>query len=141
SARTADYRRAGARRPAERAGDPGRSGDHRPLGRNRHRATRSGPGCGAGPDLCSGAGEGVLMVKRILGSQAFMSIAGALVIVLLAVVGYVIAFDPIKETRSYCAIMPDSVGLYEGNKVSMRGIDVGTVTGIRPDGAAVRVDF
>ncbi|MBF6325956.1 MlaD family protein [Nocardia cyriacigeorgica] len=81
------------------------------------------------------------MVKRILGSQAFMSIAGALVIVLLAVVGYVIAFDPIKETRSYCAIMPDSVGLYEGNKVSMRGIDVGTVTGIRPEGAAVRVDF
>ncbi|WP_254854219.1 MlaD family protein [Nocardia donostiensis] len=89
----------------------------------------------------SGPREGVLMLKRVLGSQAFMSIAGAVVLAAVVVVGYVVAFDPLKHTRSYCALMPDSIGLYVGNQVSMRGITVGEVTGIEPEGTQVRVDF
>ncbi|BAD55963.1 MlaD family protein [Nocardia farcinica] len=81
------------------------------------------------------------MVKRLLGSQAFMSVAGVVVIAVVAVVGYVLAFEPLRRTESYCAIMPDSIGLYEGNQVTMRGIVVGSVTSVRNQGSGVRVDF
>ncbi|WP_067848948.1 MlaD family protein [Nocardia lijiangensis] len=81
------------------------------------------------------------MLKKLLGTQAFMSIAGVAVIALLGVAGYFVAFDPLRKTESYCAIMPDSVGLYEGNQVTMRGITVGSVTSVRNQGATVRVDF
>ncbi|MBF6240644.1 virulence factor Mce family protein [Nocardia otitidiscaviarum] len=81
------------------------------------------------------------MFKRMLGSQAFMSVAGALVIVLVALVGYVVIFDPMKKTISYTAIMPDAVGLYVGNKVTMRGIAVGTVDSVEPENGKVTVGF
>lgn len=81
------------------------------------------------------------MLNRILGSQAFMSIAGAAVIAALAVVGYVVIFDPLQKTESYCAIMPDSIGLYPGNQVTMRGLPVGSVSSVRNQGSTVRVDF
>lgn len=81
------------------------------------------------------------MFKRMLGSQAFMSIAGAVLVAVLATVGYFIYFDPMKKTESYCALMPDAVGLYVGNKVTMRGIAVGTVTSVDSDGAKVKVGF
>ncbi|MEC3956727.1 MlaD family protein [Nocardia sp. CDC153] len=81
------------------------------------------------------------MFKRMLGSQAFMSVAGAVLIAVLAVVGYLVWFDPMKKTVSYCAIMPDAVGLYAGNKVTMRGIPVGTVDSIDADGTKVKVKF
>ncbi|MGW4634725.1 MlaD family protein [Nocardia sp. NPDC004415] len=81
------------------------------------------------------------MLKRLLGSQAFMSIAGVGVLVALVAAGYFVAFDPLKKTESYCAIMPDAIGLYPGNHVTMRGIDVGEVTAVRNQGATVRVDF
>ncbi|PXX61514.1 virulence factor Mce-like protein [Nocardia tenerifensis] len=81
------------------------------------------------------------MLHKVLGSRAFMSISGALVAIALVVVGYVIAFDPLKKTESYCAIMPDSVGLYVGNQVTMRGLPVGTVTSIAPQGKSVKVEF
>ncbi|RMI32718.1 MlaD family protein [Nocardia stercoris] len=81
------------------------------------------------------------MLRTLLGSRAFMSIAGVVVLAAVVVAGYFVAFDPMKETRSYCAIMPDSVGLYVGNQVTMRGIPVGTVTGIGSQGSGVRVDF
>ncbi|WP_062990804.1 MlaD family protein [Nocardia anaemiae] len=81
------------------------------------------------------------MLNRVLGSQAFMSIAGAVVVAALAFAGYLIAFDPLQRTESYCAIMPDSIGLYPGNQVTMRGITVGTVTSVRNQGKGVRVEF
>ncbi|QLY30620.1 MlaD family protein [Nocardia huaxiensis] len=81
------------------------------------------------------------MLKRMLGSQAFMSVAGAVLVVVLAVVGYFLYFDPMKKTQAYCALMPDAVGLYVGNKVTMRGIPVGTVTSIESEGAKVKVGF
>ncbi|MEU1432046.1 MlaD family protein [Nocardia sp. NPDC005746] len=81
------------------------------------------------------------MFKRMLGSQAFMSVAGALAVVMLAVVGYFVWFDPMKKTVAYCAVMPDAVGLYAGNKVTMRGIPVGTVDSVDSDGTKVKVKF
>ncbi|MFG1792909.1 MlaD family protein [Nocardia sp. NPDC049149] len=81
------------------------------------------------------------MLKQVLGSRAFMSIAGAVVVAAVAVAGYVIAFDPLKRTESYCAIMPDSIGLYPGNQVTMRGLTVGSVSKVRNQGKDVRVDF
>ncbi|MFI5779113.1 MlaD family protein [Nocardia sp. NPDC051570] len=80
-------------------------------------------------------------MHKLLGSRAFMSVAGTLVTIAVVVVGYLIAFDPLKKTQSYCAIMPDSVGLYVGNQVTMRGIPVGSVTSIAAQGKSVKVDF
>jgi phospholipid/cholesterol/gamma-HCH transport system substrate-binding protein len=80
-------------------------------------------------------------LHRLLGSRAFMSVAGAAVLVLLVGIGYVVIFQPLKRTETYCAIMPDSIGLYTGNQVTMRGIPVGSVTAITPQNGAVKVEF
>ncbi|MCX4092053.1 MlaD family protein [Nocardia sp. alder85J] len=80
-------------------------------------------------------------LHRMLGSRAFMSIVGAVALVALVVVGYLVIFQPVKRTESYCAIMPDSIGLYVGNQVTMRGIPVGSVTSIAPQNGAVKVEF
>lgn len=70
-----------------------------------------------------------------------MSIAGVIVTGTVLVVAYFIVFEPAKKTQSYCAVMPDATGLYTGNHVTMRGVAVGTVTGVRPQDETVRVDF
>jgi phospholipid/cholesterol/gamma-HCH transport system substrate-binding protein len=50
---------------------------------------------------------------------------------------------PFRETQSaqYCAIMPDSVGLYVNNPVKQMGYQIGTVSAITPSARSVRVDF
>lgn len=45
------------------------------------------------------------------------------------------------EPADYCAIMPDSVGLYVGNPVTQMGFQIGKVTAIAPSNLNVRVDF
>ncbi|MGB3675420.1 MlaD family protein [Antrihabitans stalactiti] len=70
-----------------------------------------------------------------------MSILGVIVTGAMVVIAYFIVFEPAKKTQSYCALMPDAVGLYTGNQVTMLGVAVGTVTDIEPQGEAVRVDF
>ncbi|MGW4241885.1 MlaD family protein [Nocardia sp. NPDC004722] len=70
-----------------------------------------------------------------------MSILGVIVVVVAASATYVVAFHPLRKTDSYCALMPDSIGLYPGNHVTMRGIAVGTVTAVVPQGTKVRVEF
>ncbi|UFS95947.1 MlaD family protein [Nocardia huaxiensis] len=81
------------------------------------------------------------MLRRLLGSRGFVSIAGAVLVGVLAVAAYVVAADPLRRTETYCALMPDSIGLYTGNDVTMRGITVGHVTSVRPQGKTVRVEF
>ncbi|NMN98896.1 MlaD family protein [Antrihabitans stalactiti] len=80
-------------------------------------------------------------MNRILASRGFMSVTGVLVAAALVLFAYVITFDPAKKMQSYCALMPDAVGLYTGNHVTMFGLTVGTVTDIAPQGETVRVDF
>lgn len=48
-----------------------------------------------------------------------------------------------REERSarYCAIMPDSVGLYVNNPVTQMGYQIGRVVAITPSAHSARVDF
>lgn len=80
-------------------------------------------------------------MKRLFGSQGFVTAAGVGLIVLVAVVGYLLAFDPMKKTLAYCAIMPDAIGLYPGNHVTTLGIPVGSVTAVTPGNETVKVNF
>lgn len=50
---------------------------------------------------------------------------------------------PITEQQSakYCAIMPDSVGLYVNNPVTQMGYQIGKITAVSPSAKSVRVDF
>ncbi|MBL1079601.1 MCE family protein [Nocardia sp. 2] len=81
------------------------------------------------------------MLARLFGSRGFLSAMGAVLAAVLAGVAALVLLQPLKKQIAYCAIMPDAIGLYTGNEVSLRGIRVGTVTGIRPEGTGVRVDF
>lgn len=45
------------------------------------------------------------------------------------------------RSASYCALFPDTVGLYVGNPVTQMGLKIGTVDTITPTNADVRVDF
>lgn len=42
---------------------------------------------------------------------------------------------------SYCAVLPDAVGLYTGNPVTQMGFQIGTVNKITPSASSVQVDF
>lgn len=45
------------------------------------------------------------------------------------------------QSAQYCAIMPDSIGLYVNNPVSQMGYQIGRVSAITPSARSVRVDF
>ena len=45
------------------------------------------------------------------------------------------------DAADYCAIMPDSIGLYAGNPVTQMGYQIGTVKSVTPSSRDVRVDF
>lgn len=51
------------------------------------------------------------------------------------------AHDSRSSMADYCAIMPDSVGLYVGNPVTQMGYPIGKVTAITPTTNDVRIDF
>ncbi|WP_067707829.1 MlaD family protein [Nocardia yamanashiensis] len=80
------------------------------------------------------------MLRRTFASRGFLSVATILVLGAVAVVGYRIA-KPTPEMRSYCALMPDGIGLFEGSDVTVLGLRVGRVTRIEPSGSGARVDF
>jgi phospholipid/cholesterol/gamma-HCH transport system substrate-binding protein len=46
-----------------------------------------------------------------------------------------------EQAARYCAIMPDSVGLYVDNPITQLGFPIGKVTAITPSALSVRVDF
>lgn len=46
-----------------------------------------------------------------------------------------------SHAEEYCAILPDSIGLYAGNPVTQMGYRIGKVTAITPSSMDVRVDF
>lgn len=80
------------------------------------------------------------MVTRLLGSRGFMSTAVVLVVVLAGAAALQLS-RPAPPVHTYCADMPDSIGLYRGSSVTVLGIPVGEVTGIEPHGASARVRF
>jgi virulence factor Mce-like protein len=46
-----------------------------------------------------------------------------------------------SHATSYCAVLPDAVGLYVGNPVTQMGFPIGTVERISPSTTSVQVDF
>ncbi|WP_067829200.1 MlaD family protein [Nocardia inohanensis] len=80
------------------------------------------------------------MLTRLFAARGFLSAVVVAGLVLGAVVGYQI-LRPTPELRAYCADMPDAIGLYEGSDVTVMGVRVGSVTGVRPHGATARVEF
>lgn len=81
------------------------------------------------------------MFRRLLASRGFVSILGAAVVAAIAAGVGLVLLAPMKDRIAYCAIMPDAIGLYVGNDATLRGIKVGTVTGIRTEGTQVHVSF
>ncbi|WP_254431730.1 MlaD family protein [Gordonia rubripertincta] len=46
-----------------------------------------------------------------------------------------------RSEGGYCAMLPDSIGLYAGNKVTQMGYPIGTIESIEPQDIGVRVTF
>ncbi|WP_163804611.1 MlaD family protein [Mycolicibacterium anyangense] len=46
-----------------------------------------------------------------------------------------------SNSADYCAVMPDSIGLYVGNPVTQMGFPIGKVKSVTPSAKSVRVDF
>ncbi|OWY80842.1 MCE family protein [Rhodococcus sp. BUPNP1] len=65
----------------------------------------------------------------------------AVTVVALAVAGATAFAATSGDDTSICAYFEDSYGLYPGSPVTIRGISVGTVDRIEPDGARVRIDM
>jgi phospholipid/cholesterol/gamma-HCH transport system substrate-binding protein len=94
-------------------------------------------------------------VRTVAGQAVLMAAPGvqhvrrfcATAIVAAAVVAVVGSCVPMRQSQGhslradYCAFMPDSVGLYEGNPVTQMGYRIGTVKAITEDTTHVRVDF
>lgn len=80
-------------------------------------------------------------MRRFLSSQGFVTLTVVTTAVTLVLGGYALAFRPFENTIAYCAILPDSVGLYPGNHVTTLGLTIGEVTDVRPHNGAVRVQF
>ncbi|MEU5843929.1 MCE family protein [Rhodococcus sp. NPDC047139] len=65
----------------------------------------------------------------------------AATVVTLAVAGATAFAATSRNDASICAFFEDSYGLYPGSPVTIRGISIGTVDRVEPDGARVRVDM
>jgi virulence factor Mce-like protein len=73
--------------------------------------------------------------RRVAAVAAVVAVAAA------GGAGYAFAVGRSPESQSFCADMPDAVGLYEGNSVTQMGYGVGKITHIKPDGDHVEVTF
>jgi len=63
-------------------------------------------------------------------------------VAVVAALGGASCSSPTKsDAVDYCAMMPDSVGLYVGNPVTHLGYPIGKVASITPSAQSVRVDF
>ncbi|MEV5835934.1 MlaD family protein [Nocardia sp. NPDC052112] len=91
-------------------------------------------------DLCPSSRADVLNVNKNR-----KQLAGVAVVVGLAAaggVGFTVIDNIAPDSHNgYCAQMPDSVGLYEGNPVTQMGFQVGQVDRIQPKGDYVEVTF
>lgn len=77
---------------------------------------------------------------RITGRTARRGLLALAVVTTLAATGAV-ALDSARTEHTVCAHFDTSYGLFPGNPVTIRGITVGTVDEVRPEGGRVRVDM
>ncbi|WP_433667674.1 MlaD family protein [Nocardia sp. CA-136227] len=80
------------------------------------------------------------MLTRLFASRGFLSFGLIATLLAASALGYQL-LHPTPKMRSYCAEMPDAIGLYEGSEVTVMGVRVGRVTGIDNNGATARVRF
>lgn len=78
------------------------------------------------------------VVKRIGQAAAVMFLA---LVTVVASGGCAAPGIGSPQATAYCAVMPDSIGLYVGNPVTQMGYQIGTVTSLSPSNTDVRVDF
>lgn len=74
-------------------------------------------------------------------SRERLMTAVAVVVTVAVVVAAAISYHLVtkSETMSMCAELPDAVGLFEGNPVTVLGVEVGSVSSLTPNGQGVRV--
>ncbi|WP_167104356.1 MlaD family protein [Mycobacterium sp. DL592] len=76
-----------------------------------------------------------------LGRRAIRTARMAIVAAVVIAVGSSCSPSAREATAPYCALMPDTVGLYVGNPVTQMGYPIGTVTSIAAGNSQVRVEF
>ncbi|MEZ0365783.1 MlaD family protein [Mycobacterium sp. pUA109] len=77
-----------------------------------------------------------VIVRRIFRIAIAMATAAAIIAMTASCSG-----SSSREDAAYCAILPDTVGLYVGNPVTQMGYQIGKVTSIDANPTQVRVDF
>ncbi|WP_405492768.1 MlaD family protein [Nocardia sp. NBC_00511] len=81
------------------------------------------------------------MINRLLGSRGFLSLTLIIALAAAVMVSYQLV-RPTPKMRAYCAVMPDSIGLYKDSAVTIMGIPQGKITAITLSGTkSARVDF
>ncbi|WP_405166489.1 MlaD family protein [Nocardia sp. NBC_01499] len=80
------------------------------------------------------------MINRMLDSRGLLSFTLVICLAGAVVAGYQLV-QPTPRMRSYCALMPDSIGLYKDSAVTIMGIPQGKVTDITVEGGSARVEF
>jgi phospholipid/cholesterol/gamma-HCH transport system substrate-binding protein len=88
----------------------------------------------------TGSGERLLMATPKISRLGHVAVAVLSASAVAAVASSCGSIGSSAATE-YCAILPDSVGLYAGNPVTQMGYKIGTVKGINPSGTGVRLDF
>jgi virulence factor Mce-like protein len=80
------------------------------------------------------------MLMRV-GKRAYRACAGLVVASAVVVGGTSCGATTESHASAYCAILPDSNGLYVGNPVTQMGYQIGTLNKISPSATSVQVDY
>jgi phospholipid/cholesterol/gamma-HCH transport system substrate-binding protein len=80
------------------------------------------------------------MLMRV-GKRVYRVAAGLLAAVAIVVGSTSCGGASSSHATGYCAILPDSIGLYIANPVTQMGYPIGTVNKITPSATSVQVDF
>jgi phospholipid/cholesterol/gamma-HCH transport system substrate-binding protein len=78
------------------------------------------------------------MTRSLRATRAWICVTmGALVVLGSAACGG----ERVSDSSDYCAVFPDSIGLYAGNPVTQMGFQIGTIRKITASATSVQVDF
>lgn len=80
------------------------------------------------------------MLIRMFGSRGFLSLCVIVLLGATAVGGYHL-MTPSPRMQTYCADMPDAIGVYEGSEVTIMGMKIGSITSVAPHGTKARIEF
>lgn len=79
-------------------------------------------------------------MKKLAGSKWMMS--GLIIMSILVLAGAYVGFHRVTtRADTYCAELPDAIGLFPGNPVTLRGVPIGSVNRIDNGGDIAKVTF